>query len=361
MASADHSSSKGFFQRHTHWWVVAIVVPLILVLVGVGIWRSLNDYNSALHEQAQGECEGKNSNNSVTAVATVIAVDTDALTATMRLDFGPSGNLVMDNTLLTLRHPMTMTTTGLLSTPTGSTSTGVPAPGGPSYQSASSSYVYLAGDYMQDQDVVVPLTPGTLGNPSPAGTSSARYPWDTYTDASTFSFQFHEGIGTDGAIIPSCVGVTSSVGGWKVTESPANQDNGFDISFARSSPVKFYCYFVMLLMWALALGGVAMAVIMMMRKQDEIDTAAFAYLAALLFAFPLIRQTLPGNPGPGSLIDILAYYWTEVIVATTLVVLLARWITLKGKQDRVERQDDSAEVGASGSPAAGPGPIEPPA
>jgi hypothetical protein len=97
-------------------------------------------------------------------------------------------------------------------------------------------------------------------------------------------------------------------------------------------------------MWALALGGVAMAVILMMRKQEEIGTAVFGYLAALLFAFPLIRQTLPGNPGPGSLIDILAYYWTEVIVATTLVVLLVRWITIKGRQDRKGAAEGAPEA-----------------
>ena len=51
----------------------------------------------------------------------------------------------------------------------------------------------------------------------------------------------------------------------------------------------------------------------------------------MLFAFPLIRQTLPGNPGPGSLIDVVAYYWTEVIVAATLVVLLIRWIGLQSR------------------------------
>jgi Domain of unknown function (DUF4436) len=72
-----------------------------------------------------------------------------------------------------------------------------------------------------------------------------------------------------------------------------------------------------------------------------IDTAAFAYLAALLFAFPLIRQTLPGNPGPGTLIDVVAYYWTEVIVAATLVVLLIRWI---GLQSRPRPKDPPADA-----------------
>ncbi|HEY6426639.1 MAG TPA: DUF4436 family protein [Acidimicrobiales bacterium] len=346
---------NGFFRRHSHWWVVAIVLPLIAVAVGFGIWQSLSSYNAAQHGTTKAECNAPG-NNLVYIAAVVIAVDTDSLTATLRLAFQPSGNLADEDTSspsdLTLKSPLTVVTAGLLAEPPGSTSfadasAGAP-PGAPSYTSASSSYVFLKGESMQDLDVTLPLLPGTLGNPSPPGTSSARYPWDSYTDLSAFSFFVRQGIGTGGPYVASCAGLTSSLGGWTMSTqfNQIDQNNEYqsiDVSFGRSSPVKFYSYFVMALMWALALGGVAMAVIMMMRKQDEIDTAAFAYLAALLFAFPLIRQTLPGNPGPGSLIDILAYYWTEVIVAITLVVLLARWITIKGKQDRQEHQEDPDE------------------
>jgi hypothetical protein len=276
-------------------------------------------------------------------------VDTDTLTATLRLDFSPLGNLAVQNAKLanwdTLKGPITLVTTGLLAEPPGSSSLSDPSATPPTYQTASSSYVFLRGEYMQDLDVAFPLVTGTLqtgpntGGPNLSGTTSARYPWDTYTNPNWISFQPLRGMGPAGKTIPSCVGLTSTVGGWAFSVEPGTF-NSFDFSFARSSPVKFYSYFVMGLMWALALGGVAMAVIMIMRKQDEIDTAAFAYLAALLFAFPLIRQTLPGNPGPGSLIDVLAYYWTEVIVALTLVVLLVRWITLKGKHDHPEPDDE---------------------
>jgi hypothetical protein len=242
-----------------------------------------------------------------------------------------------------------MTTMGLLAQPAGSQVSGtVP----PSYLSATSTYVYLAGDYMQDLDVVLPLVPGTLeGNSTgPPSTPSARYPFDTYTNTNPFSLQFRPGTGPTGAnTIRACVIFTGSVGGWTI--SPMSGGGVFNATIARSPPVLFYAYFVMGLMWALALGGVAMAVIMMMRKQEEIDTAAFAYLAALLFAFPLIRSTLPGNPGPGSLIDILAYYWTEVIVATTLVVLLVRWITLKGKHEREEDEEQKEEAEEAAKPA----------
>lgn len=134
------------------------------------------------------------------------------------------------------------------------------------------------------------------------------------------------------------------MGGWSINEANY-MGNSWDVSFARSHPIKFYCYFVIALMWALALGGVAMATIMMMRKKEAIDTAAFAYLAALLFAFPLIRQTLPGNPGPGSLIDVVAYYWTEVIVAATLVVLLIQWIGLHARPVDKDPPDGKERTG----------------
>ncbi len=339
--------SKGqtsFFRRHSHWWVVAIVLPLLMLAVGLGIWQSLSTYNEAQHGPSEGECGGRVTNSLVTIQATIIAVDTDSLTATLRLDFDPQGNVVQGNSG-TLTEPMTMVTAGLLAEPAGNSSSAAAPAGALSYSSASSSYVFLKDDYMQDLDVAVPLVSGTSGGASPAGTSPARYPWDTYSNAYPFVLQVRRGIGSAGKLIPSCVALTTSVGGWTISEqsdSVTGQPpyNGFDVAFARSAPVKFYSYFVMGLMWALALGGVAMAVIMIMRKQDEIDTAAFAYLAALLFAFPLIRSTLPGNPGPGSLIDIVAYYWTEVIVAITLVVLLVRWITLKGRHDSPDPDQD---------------------
>jgi hypothetical protein len=318
------------------------VVPLILVAVATGIGLAWRDFNSAPSPTDQGSC---GSNDQLDAVADIYAVDTDSLTATMRLDFSPYGNLASqreDQSFETLKRSITMTTLGLLAQPPGSqVSAAVP----PSYTSATSTYVYLAGDYMQDVDVVLPLIPGTANSSGLPSTPSARYPFDTYTNTSSFSLQFWQGTGPTRAKIHACVILTGSVGGWTI--SPSSGGGVFNITIARAPPVLFYAYFVMALMWALALGGVAMAVIMMMRKQDEIDTAAFAYLAALLFAFPLIRSTLPGNPGPGSLIDILAYYWTEVIVATTLVVLLVRWITLKGKRDREDdkaRKEEAAEA-----------------
>ncbi len=317
-----------------------LVLAAVVGCAVFGIVESWHSYSKETSLPQNQNCEGNQQlPTNVYIYATIIAVDTDALIATIRLDFIPNGRLAVQNTnsneLLALNQPLTLTTTGLLATPPGASSagasTGAPgSQGSPNYSASSSSFVFFKGDYMQDVDVALPLVPGTIGNNTSPATSTARYPWDTYTDHSQFSFQVRRGVGTSGKYVPSCVNLGYSVGGWSVNEA-SYPGNTWDVDFARSQPIKFYCYFVIAMLWALALGGVAMATIMMMRRKDEIDTAAFAYLAALLFAFPLIRQTLPGNPGPGTLIDVVAYYWTEVIVAVTLVVLLIRWIGLQSR------------------------------
>jgi hypothetical protein len=348
---------------------VAVVLPLIILVAVIAIYRSWHDYTSeVLGKQTVNACQGSSNNpNLVDIQATIIAIDTEALTATVRLDFTEGGDLIGENTsspdFYVLRQPLTLTTKGLLDIPPGASITS--GSSGPvTYTTASSTFVFPEGSYMQDLDLLLPLVPGTLDSASPAGTSTAKYPWDTYTSTSLLSFLVRNGIGTDSRqYIPSCVALSSSVGGWQESANLLAGDNTFNVAFQRAPPVKFYAYFVIALMWALALGGVAMAVIMMMRRQDEIGTAAFGYLAALLFAFPLIRQTLPGNPGPGSLIDIVAYYWTEVIVAATLVVLLIRWITIAGKQvhrvAHAEKVDSGASSGTDGGTAP-PTPTAPP-
>jgi hypothetical protein len=83
----------------------------------------------------------------------------------------------------------------------------------------------------------------------------------------------------------------------------------------------------MVLMWALALTGVVMAVILSRERHRDISIDILVYLAALLFALPLIRTLMPGNPALGVFADFAVYFWVEAIVGLTLVVLLFIWIT----------------------------------
>ena len=64
---------------------------------------------------------------------------------------------------------------------------------------------------------------------------------------------------------------------------------------------------------------------LLIERKSEVRGRAVAFLAALLFAFPTVRNNLPGNPPIGSLNDFLAFFWTEGIVALALIAILVTW------------------------------------
>jgi hypothetical protein len=61
-------------------------------------------------------------------------------------------------------------------------------------------------------------------------------------------------------------------------------------------------------------------------------------LAALLFAFPTVRNTLPGIPPVGVLFDYAAFFWAEALVALSLIILIVGW-TVRRLVGTVEPQD----------------------
>ena len=164
----------------------------------------------------------------------------------------------------------------------------------------------------------------------------SRYPFDSYS--SGFAITVVHAGGNPGDVaarVPTVVRMGSYIGGWDVTTQPvADTDQYvpvFTVDIRRDVPTVFFTIFVMVLMWALALAGVAMA-IMLVHLHRPIDAGPLTYLAALLFAFPLIRtEALPGGPALGTLTDYTAFFWAEVIVAVTLIYLLVTWIIREGR------------------------------
>lgn len=47
------------------------------------------------------------------------------------------------------------------------------------------------------------------------------------------------------------------------------------------------------------------------------------------FAFPAIRNAVPGGPPIGALMDFLALFWAEVVVALSLTAVIATWLFRK--------------------------------
>jgi hypothetical protein len=63
------------------------------------------------------------------------------------------------------------------------------------------------------------------------------------------------------------------------------------------------------------------------------EMGEMAFCAALLFAFPAIRNAQPFAPTMGMLSDYLGFFWAESIVAISLIIKLNIWLSRKSTTD----------------------------
>jgi hypothetical protein len=121
--------------------------------------------------------------------------------------------------------------------------------------------------------------------------------------------------------------VTSSLAGYRVSPNPATAQGDLiqlNLHVDPSWATVLFAVFMMVVMWALALGAVAVVVNLLTRRR-RFEGSFATLLAALLFAFPTVRNALPGIPPVGVLFDYAAFLWAEAIVAIALISLLAGW------------------------------------
>ena len=152
-----------------------------------------------------------------------------------------------------------------------------------------------------------------------------------------FPFDEHEGqlaffftpAGEGSEQIPVALELRGSVTGLRIDAEygEGNTDNNVvvDISISRARTTMFFSLFIMLAMWALAIGVVCL-VFRVFSGQRKIEISMFSFLGALLFAFPALRNSQPGTPPIGTLGDFLAFFWAEVIIALSLLSVVLRWI-----------------------------------
>lgn len=97
------------------------------------------------------------------------------------------------------------------------------------------------------------------------------------------------------------------------------------ITIHRAITIVGFAVFVMVIFWVIAIAIVLQAVAIASRgREPEPDT--MGYMAALLFAFPFMRDALPGTPPVGTLSDFLSFFWAEALVAIALIATLISWL-----------------------------------
>ncbi|MFZ2488835.1 MAG: DUF4436 family protein [Anaerolineae bacterium] len=176
--------------------------------------------------------------------------------------------------------------------------------------------ILKAGQRITAQDVALPLYDGDY----------SLYPFDEHTAELWFVAISPE----QETALPLRVELAGQVFGYRVQGKP-DADNSVDLAalvltVERSPLTRIWAVFVMILLWAMSLSvaGVASSMLLGRRK---LEFAAFTWMGSMLFAFVGFRSAAPGAPPIGSLIDVLAFFWAELIVAVSLVTVVLTYLT----------------------------------
>jgi hypothetical protein len=237
--------------------------------------------------------------------ARLITVNTATASATVRIDPTPGGSFA--------QPPLDLLTKGVVlytSTVNGSL-----------------AHSYRAGNLMDPFETAVPLDGDT-----------STYPFH-HLKVEIAALASTAGGVRSGKTVPLQLHVTSNLAGYRVsTQSPMRQGQLVDVVLHvdPSWAAVLFAVFIMAVMWALALGALAVAVSLLLRRR-RFEGAFAGFLAVLLFAFPTVRNSLPGIPPVGVLFDYAAFFWAEALVALALILLIAGW-TVRALVGTTERR-----------------------
>ncbi|WP_327301094.1 DUF4436 family protein [Streptomyces goshikiensis] len=96
----------------------------------------------------------------------------------------------------------------------------------------------------------------------------------------------------------------------------------FDVGLGRSNSVLIFSVFMMVAMWALAV-SVLIGTRFLVTRRKGLVWPALGWMAATLFALAAFRNTAPGTPPIGCLLDYIAFLWAETVIAFCVITAVA--------------------------------------
>lgn len=183
-----------------------------------------------------------------------------------------------------------------------------------------STWDYAEGQPPGPVEVVLALTDGNV----------AQYPFDTYRAGLVLAVL--DASGSDPTTLPVAIGASTAVSDFTIQATPPPSTGdipaniaALELDVSRRTNAIVYAVAMMLLMWGLAITGVLIAWTVVIGRVD-VPLWAYGYFVGVLFALPPLRDSLPGRPPPGVLIDYVAFYWSVGIVGVSLLLLVFVWI-----------------------------------
>jgi hypothetical protein len=189
------------------------------------------------------------------------------------------------------------------------------------------AHSYRAGDFMDPFETTVPLEGDT-----------STYPFQHLKVEISALASTARGV-RSGETVPLQLHFSSGLAGYRVsTQSDVLKGPVVNVvlDVHPSWAAVLFAVFIMVVMWALALCALAVAVSLLARRR-RFEGAFAGFLAVLLFAFPTVRNSLPGIPPVGVLFDYVSFFWAEALVALALIALIIGW-TVRGPVGNTERR-----------------------
>ena len=160
------------------------------------------------------------------------------------------------------------------------------------------------------------------------------YPLDTHRTRIRLFLERQEGIGGDGKPLLKRQAFrfdtdVPTFEGYDVRMTPTGQNSptqlDLEVTLKRTLPIRCYALFIAFLMLLISVSVFRMT-LKRLRGSAPPEMSEMAFCAALLFAFPAIRNAQPFAPPMGVLSDYLGFFWAESIVAISLIIKLNMWL-----------------------------------
>ena len=259
-------------------WIAAVL--LVPVLCGGGILMYLAERNT----QSVGAAVGDTSEpDRIDVYVTAQQVNAAQQQLQLSVDLVPRGTLAEDGGALA--KPLSLFT----SSPT------------------RAEIDFPAGRAISAQNLTVGLYGGTVSD----------YPFDGYNaDVAFVAYQNDRPVPISMTFseIDPFFRIAAVGGGYQDSSAELN------VHVSRAQGTKFLAVFMMIVMWALALSVLAGAWILVSRRRGLV-WPALGWMAATLFALASMRNTAPGTPPIGCVLDYAAFFWAESLTAVGVVAV----------------------------------------
>ncbi|MFE5921990.1 DUF4436 family protein [Streptomyces sp. NPDC056468] len=166
---------------------------------------------------------------------------------------------------------------------------------------------FAAHERLATRDVQVALTGGSISD----------YPFDTYETDIAFRAQ----LGGKQVPVRMLFSNADTLFSISAEPAPSRQEAVVALELARSGSLLVFAVFMMVVMWALA-AAVLIGAWYLTTSSEGVVWPSFAWMAATLFALAAFRNTAPGTPPIGCVLDWFAFLWAETIIALCLITVV---------------------------------------